>query len=97
MVTVLPPKVAEVVAGGLLGGPGDGPCGGAVWADSAVATNRRLVQTKKRFMVSLSLGTNPGRERKTRCHDCRTSRPDWENVSGSSFLLSEAGFPVSTS
>src|ERR1035437_13793 len=74
MVMALPPKVTEAVAGGLFGGPVGGPCCGVVWADSAAAPRSRLVQIKRRFMESLSLGTNPDRKPQPRPNDCRTGR-----------------------
>src|ERR1035437_3793768 len=74
MVMALPPKVTEAVAGGLFGGPVGGPCCGVVWADSAAAPRSRLVQIKRRFMESLSLGTNPDRKPQPRPNECRTGR-----------------------
>jgi hypothetical protein len=35
----------------------------AGWADNVAATHRRLVKTNRRFMVVLSMGTNPRRKR----------------------------------
>jgi hypothetical protein len=55
---VLPAMVAVTVAGGLAIGPFGGAFGGAGWADSVAATNRRLAQTKRRFMVVFSSGQN---------------------------------------
>jgi hypothetical protein len=63
MVMVFPAMVAVTVADGLAGGPFGGAFGGAGWANNVAATNRRLVQTNRRFMMVLSLGTNPCRER----------------------------------
>src|ERR1035438_10426913 len=62
MVMVLPAMVTDAVAGGLAGGPFGGAFGVAGWVDNAAATNRRLVQIRKRFMVVHSLGTNPCRK-----------------------------------
>jgi hypothetical protein len=53
MVMALPAMVTDSVAGGLFGGPG--------WAVRA-ATASRLVQTKRRFMVFISVRKNPCRE-----------------------------------
>src|ERR1035438_3489746 len=52
MVMVLPAMVADSVADGLFGGA----FGRAGWADNVAATNRRLVQTNRRFMVVFSSG-----------------------------------------
>jgi hypothetical protein len=50
MVMVLPAMTADSVEGGLLGGPG---------CANAVAAMRKLVQTKRRFVVMILLRESP--------------------------------------
>src|SRR5271157_2391628 len=98
MVMVLPAMVADAVAGGLFGGALGGPGGGAGWADRAAATNKSPVQTKKRFMVFLSVERNPGRECESRPDNCRTGRlPRETGQEKSGRQLSETRSPVPAS